>query len=113
MKCQQAHYIHAGRLNQRIDIQDATTPATGESVPSYANHVTGLPAEVRETGGGEYIRGRQIEAGITAVITIRYRSDITPRMRVKYGSRKFGIVSVGDPTGMGVITVLSCKEAQP
>lgn len=110
MRC--AH-IHCGRFNHRIDLQNATTPTNGEIEPTYASYATNLPAEVMETGGGETIRGRQIEAGINAVVTLRYRSDVTPRMRVKWGTRYLGIVSIGDPTGQKIITMLSCKELQP
>ncbi len=102
--------MHCARLNQRVDIQAATTPTTGETNPSFAVHVANVPAEIRETGGGEYIRGRQVEAGVTAVITIRYRSDLSPTMRVRYGDRTLELVSVGDPTGHRVYLVLTCKE---
>ena len=79
--------IEPGRLRQRVNIETPTTPTNGEVAPTFSNLATGVPAEVLETSGGEYVRGRQIEAGISAVVTIRYRSDVTPNMRLKYGTR--------------------------
>jgi len=105
--------LHSGRLRHRIDVEDATTPTDGETNPTYSTAIANLHAEVRETGGGEIIRGRQVEAGINAVITLRYRDDISPRQRIKYGSRYYNIVSQVDPSGLRRELVLSCKEVQP
>jgi len=107
------HNVRAGKLRHRIDIEQAAETGDGSPNPEYSSLVTGLPAEVMETTGGETIRGRQVEANIRAVIEIRYRSDITPDMRVKYGSRYLNIVSVVDPTGRRRKTILTCSEVQP
>ena len=104
--------IRVADLREQIDLQDATTPTDGNIAPTYANHVTGLWAEVLETAGGEYLRGRQIEANVRAVITIRYRSDVTPRMRVKWGTRYLYVKTVHSAPGR-TYTVLDCSEVQP
>jgi SPP1 family predicted phage head-tail adaptor len=96
-----------------VTIETAATPTDGEPNPSYTTLAANVPAEVIETGGGEYLRGRQIEAGVNAVVTIRYRDDITPRMRVKYGARYLNIESAIDPTGYRSELQLTCKEIQP
>ena len=110
---QQCSDIHSGSLRQRVDIQKPTTPTTGETTPTYGTLVNGVAAEVRETTGGEYIRGRQVEAGINAVLRMRYRSDITPDMRIKHGSRYYNIVSAIDPTGLRRELVINGKEVRP
>jgi len=112
MSCKLKQYL-APRLKHRVDIEEPTTPSTGETNPTYSALVRRVPAEVLETGGGERVRGRQIEAGIDAVITIRYRSDVTPVMRLKYGSRYFNIVRAIDRTGRTRALELLCKEVQP
>ena len=116
-KQQQYPYcILPGRLRQRVTIETAATPTDGEPNPSYTTLAANVPAEVREGSGGnfggEYTRGRQVEAGITCIVTIRYRSDITPRMRIKYGTRYLNIESVIDPNGYRSILELMCKEIQ-
>lgn len=110
---QYPYCLHPGRLRQRITLEAAATPTDGETNPTYSTVASNIPAEVLEVSGGEYIRGRQVEAGLNAVITIRYRSDVTVQHRVKYGTRYLNIVSVKDPTGYRSEMVLDCKEVQP
>lgn len=105
--------LHAGRLRQRVTIEQPTTPTNGETNPSYSTFVANVASEVIETSGGEYIRGRQVEAGVKALVTIRYRDGVIPTMRVKYGSRYLYIMSVVDPTGYKAELLLSCGEVQP
>lgn len=100
------------RLRHRVTIESATTASTGEPNPSYSALAT-VAAEVIETTGGEWIRGRQVEAGVNALVTIRWRDDVTPRMRVKYGTRYLNIESAIDPTGYRSEMLLACKEIQP
>lgn len=102
-----------GRLRQRISIESATTPTTGETTPSFTTYAANVPAEVIETSGGEYIRGRQVEAGIVAMVTIRYRSGLDPTMRIKYGTRYLNIGSIIDPTGYRSELLIMCREVQP
>ena len=105
--------LTVGKLNRRITIETPTTPTDGETNPTYAVLAGNLAAEVMETTGGEYVRGRQIEAGIAAVIRIRWRSDITPVMRVRYGTRYLNILSAIDRTGTRSELEITCKEVQP
>lgn len=105
--------IMPGQLRHRVTIESASELTTGEPNPTYTTLAASIPAEVIETRGGEYVRGRQIEAGIAAVVTVRYRSDITPDMRLLYGTRYLNIVSVIDPTGFRSVLELACQEVQP
>ena len=66
-----------------------------------------------ETGGAEYVRGRQIEANVDVMVEIRYRSDITPDMRIVWGSRTLNITRAFDPDGRKTRTVMYCKEVRP
>ena len=111
-KTKYPYCLPAMRLRHRVAIESATTEATGEPNPSYSTLAT-VAAEVIETTGGEWIRGRQVEAGINALVTIRWRDDVTPRMRVKYGTRYLNIESAIDPTGYRSEMLLTCKEIQP
>lgn len=102
-----------GRLRSRVSIETATTPTNGEPNPTYTTLAANLPAEVLQTSGGEYIRGRQVEAGVDALVTIRYRSDVNPRMRVKWGTRYLNIESAVDPTGYKTELLMKCSEVRP
>lgn len=105
--------LDPGRLRQRVTIETASDASDGEPNPTYTALASGVAAEVIETTGGEWIRGRQIEAGVRAVITIRHRADITPRMRIRHGSSYWNIRSVIDPTGYGTMLTIQCEEIRP
>ena len=105
--------LDPGRLRQRVTLEQATTPSSGETNPTYATYLSNVPAEVIETTGGEYVRGRQVEAGIVAMVTIRYRNGIYPTMRLRYGARYLNIVSCIDPTGYRSELLIQCREVQP
>jgi hypothetical protein len=54
----------------RITIAQDAAPG-GSSNPQYTQLLaTGVPAEVLQVAGGEYIRGKQVEANTTFVISI-------------------------------------------
>lgn len=67
-------------------------------------------ASVEPLSGREYFLARQVNAEATVRVRIRYRAGITPRMRVKYGSRSLEIVSVIDPGERHEELHLMCKE---
>lgn len=74
------------RITIRPDSRTADNPNpdyTGESL------VSDLCADVESISGGETIEGRQVEPTITYVVTIRNRTDVTPRMRVEVDTGDF------------------------
>ncbi len=93
----------AGLLRHRINLQrNAGTPdAAGEVVPTWTNYAASLPAQFRGLGGSEVDRADQRTALASAIITIRYRDDVSPEHRVVWGSRTFHITRVTDSDGRG------------
>ena len=88
--------MRAGRLRQRITIQQLTTTQdanTGEGIESWADHVT-LWADVRPLNAREYIAAAATQAQLNAMVTIRYRSDIVPTMRIVYNGKTYNIDGV-------------------
>jgi len=85
----------ASRLSKRIIIEEATevTDGAGGYTTTWATKVT-VWAEIKPISGYEMIEADKIAEIVTHVITIRYVSGITPKMRVNYGGRIFGIQSV-------------------
>ncbi len=104
--------IRAGDLNSRVTIQAPSGSPADDGQPSgeYEDFLTGVPAQIRGVGGGEFIRGVQVQAGITNLITIRFRDDVTPNMRVIYGERTLNIQAAIDPEGRRRELQLHCKE---
>ncbi len=79
--------IAAGRLRRnRITIQQRAPGQDGMGGPTNdwsSNYVaSNVPAEILQTAGGETIRRRQVAAHVTHVVMIRYRSGLSPTMRL-------------------------------
>lgn len=105
-------FIESSILNQRVVIQTRTLSTSGEPSQTWATISQGasVPAQVLGVGGGERKRGQQIEAGVTTMVTMRFRTDIDPTMRIVHDGRSLNIVRVYDPDGSRVSLVCQCKE---
>ena len=105
--------IPAGTLRQRITIQQSTDSqdATGQPIRTWANVISGVPARVESVAGGETVRGRQVMAQTTTLLTTRWMSGITPSMRIVFCNRTLGILRVNDPVGDRRELRIECKEA--
>ena len=105
--------MRAGRLRHCIDIQKptATADSSGQMVEAWTSYVAqNVPAEILGVAGGETMRGRQVDADATSMVTIRWRDDVNPTHRIKYGSRTLNIISAYDPTGDRVELQIQCRE---
>lgn len=67
----------------RVRIEYRTDAASAES-PTWATLARGsaVPCSIEAAAGGESMRGRQVEAHITAIVEMRKRTDLTPAMRL-------------------------------
>jgi head-tail adaptor len=97
--------MQAGKLRHRITIQhDTADPETpgldGTVTPSWAALHANLPAEVLAVAGGETVHGGvQVQATTTHTIRIRYLANISPEMRIAWGSLTLHISHVRDFDG--------------
>lgn len=66
--------------------------------------------EVLSVGGGERVRGVQIEAGIDTVVAMRFRNDLDPTMQIVHDGRSLNIVRASDPDGRRRELIVQCKE---
>jgi SPP1 family predicted phage head-tail adaptor len=107
-----------GKLRDRITFQVSTPSqdSLGEPIDSWANVGTNptVWAQITVKPGGErYVSGgEQLQARLVHTIVIRYRTDLTIKMRALFGSRIFAIENVYDPNGMKKYTALECYEVQ-
>lgn len=105
--------MRAGRMRARVTIQSRTITqdALGQAVESWSTVAT-VAADVRMAGGSERFvsGGDQEQAAIDYVVRMRYRSDVTPLMRLVWGSRTLDIESAVDPDGRGRELVCRCIE---
>ena len=86
--------MNAGKLRHRITFcrpatkQDRERGFTGDWVEGVSAW-----AQISPVSGKEYLTQMR-ELVVTHKVYCRYRADINPRMRIKFGGRTFRIVSV-------------------
>lgn len=107
--------LGAGILRHWLTLE---APATGQDAAGQPNtgfrKVGRLRAEIIATSGGEYVRGQQMEAGVTSLVTIRYRRNVTTDMRlVTCDGRHLNIVKAVDVEGRREWLSVQCKEIAP
>lgn len=110
--------MQAGDLDKRVIIEAppaASQDSFGDTAPtentsgSWTTHATRW-AFIRPLVGREAFDAMREHADTTHWIRMRYTSGITPRMRVKYGTRIFNILSVANVDEQGRETLLMVKE---
>ncbi len=102
-----------GQMRQRIALQVRTvTRVEGIPEENWATVAT-VWAAVADLSGKEYFQAGAMQSEVTTRIKIRYRTGITPSMRVLYGSRVFQILSVIDKDERHHVIELTCKEVIP
>lgn len=103
--------MRPGQLRHRVTIQAKTiTRGTdGSVIESWADTAT-VWAAVEPLTGREYWAAQQINAERTVKFRIRYRSGITPQMRISYSSRTFDIKSVINVEEQNRELLLMCEE---
>ena len=91
--------IEAGKLNKRIELLAVTyvRSTTGGMPKTYTSKGT-VWAEYVVKGGREFYAAQKINAEVTALFRIRYRTDIKPDWRVKYQNREFDVTFIDDAT---------------
>jgi SPP1 family predicted phage head-tail adaptor len=101
-----------GTMRHRITVSVETTTQddAGQPVVTLSTWLSEEPAKFEPTTGGEGARGRQVEAGISAIFTVRYRSGYTPKMAIDINGQRYWIVYVKPVQGMDRYRELYCKS---
>ncbi len=101
-------------LRQVVEIQSesATGDGGGGQSDPWANPtvVATVRARVEPLHGAERRRAMQLEAALSHRVTIRHRSDVTAKMRLKFDNRIFNIRAVIDVHEQGRFLDLLCEE---
>ena len=105
--------MQAGALRHRVELQTATEgrSSSGAVTRTWATTAT-VYAEIRDLAGREYFDAATVQSEVTTKIRIRYRSGLTPGMRVVWGSHIYDIESVVDPEGRQRELLLMGKEVR-
>jgi len=91
--------MRAGLLKQKIDIESnaTTVDSFGDVVDGWTAYASDVPATVTPLRGVEQDGQGQVNTKMTHKVTIRYSSSVSavsPKHRIKYGSKYFDILSV-------------------
>jgi SPP1 family predicted phage head-tail adaptor len=109
--------LDAGSLDKRVTVQsrtDADDPEGGGGLDTtWANTGTNWRVSISTTGGREFQRAQQMQPELTHEIRGRFRSNVTAKHRLAYGSRVFTIHAVIDPMERHEQLVCYCSEITP
>ena len=101
----------AGKLRHRVAIQTQATSLNtyGDPDQTWTTDET-VWASIESTSGSEVDIGEGQAGIITHRIFIRYTANATPKKRLLFGSRVFGIVTVLNHEERNEFMQLQCKE---
>ena len=90
--------MRAGSLRHKIIIQQLTVAndTWGHSAETWTDQVTTYAA-IWTLRGTERMESLKLDNEITHKIRVRYKRDLNPKMRIKFGERYFNILSMVDP----------------
>lgn len=89
------------QLNRRVIIQQdigATRNSIGEHVEDWVDVAT-VWAGKKNQASREYFAASKINAELTDLFIIRYRSDIDSKMRLVFDGKNYNIIGAPDPDG--------------
>ena len=87
--------MNIGKLRHRVTIQEATEVQNdyGEPIKTW-NDVNTVWASVEPIRGREFVAAAEIHSEVTTRIRMRYRTGMSPKMRVYAGGKYYRIESV-------------------
>jgi SPP1 family predicted phage head-tail adaptor len=103
--------ISAGNLTERIALQKPTFTRGGDGseIIAYTTEAT-VWAERIKTTGREFYAAQRMNAEVSEVFRIRYRSGMDTRWRVRYGTRILELTFIDDSGKRDGEMILHCKE---
>lgn len=103
--------MDAGKLNRRIVIQSqtATQDAIGQPLPDTWTTFATVWAHIKFNSGYESIKGEAVASIARASMRIRYREDITNKMRVTHNSITYEIKAVMPDEAKREFVDLACE----
>jgi SPP1 family predicted phage head-tail adaptor len=105
--------MQIGKLRHKIEIQAKADPgapdAYGEVVEGWTTMLTVWGA-INPASGKELYVAEQAQAEVSHVVTLRYCDCLTPRHRLKFGSRIFNVNFVRNMDERNTQQEVYCKE---
>ena len=103
--------MEAGRLRHRITIQQVAEAQDtyGEPIKTWSTFAQRWAA-INQVTGKENFNASQFAPDATTRVELRYLAGVTPKMRVKFGTRTFEIKAVLNNMERDVELTLLCLE---
>jgi len=103
--------LYSGKLRHKITIESKLNAQDdyGALVESWSTYATAW-ASIEPVSGREYFQDGKVSAEVSARIMTRYISGVTNLMRVKFGTRIFGIVRINNILERNKEFELMCQE---
>jgi len=104
--------MNAGELRQRLELQAPINSTNDmlEVIQTFATQATVWGA-VEPLSGNLLFTAQQADSEVQGRVRIRYRSDIQPTWRIKYGNRYLQILSIINPNERNRELYLLYKES--
>lgn len=101
----------ASRLKHQVILQEPQETSDGAGGAQLAwDDVATIWAEIAPLRGGEVLIAGRLQSNVTHRIAIRYREDVTAKMRLLYGARAFYIQAVLNPEEANATLELFAEE---
>lgn len=110
--------IDPGKLRHKIKFQSftGTTDSFGDPLQAddsnWKDEAT-VWAAIDPISGKEFYAAQQSQSEVSHKVRCRYRSGLTTAMRIKFGSRKFKIISIINWEERGESLLIMCRELVP
>ena len=103
--------INPGTLNKRITIQTKTNVADGygSSTTTWVDTIS-VWAAMWPISANETIKNDKLRGDVTHRIRIWYRTGVTYKNRIKWGTKYYQVIGIINPNEENVYLDLLCKE---
>jgi len=98
------------KVNIELQSFTQTLDSMNASIETWATFATVLAVLAPKSGDEKFVDGKDT-AYINAVAYIEYRSDVSPRQRVKYGTAIYNVLAVINPLSQGLFLKLLLQNA--
>jgi len=103
--------MRPGKLRNRVVLEEAARVSDGGGGAEVVwSPLASLWAAIEPVSGREQARYEGIEATLTHKITLRFREDVRPDMRLRLGARIFNIRAARNEGGQGRWLICLCEE---
>lgn len=105
--------MRAGRLRHTVAIQQPveTQNDFGEPEITWSNVATGIWAGIEPLSGREFFESQHFNAEINVRVVMRYRNDITAKMRILHGDDEYYVDTVINFDGRNRELRLMCTRS--